>query len=247
MTFIERLDRTVEAMATAEGAASLRFPAALSRSTLERADYFESFPSTAIEAPSSNGTGQMLAPAACYHWYAALAGTRLSEPVVVTCVCSCARHEPAGYDAGRLRSFTMREVVFAGPGGWVAEQRERWQARLVELARMDGIEVHVEPATDPFFGGSGRGRALLQQLKELKRELRASVADDTLAIGSANLHEQFFGTRFDITLPDGTPAFTGCVAIGLERWEIAAGNAERGTRAPAKRCERGAGGPASEQ
>jgi hypothetical protein len=221
MTLPDRLDRTVEELAVAAGASSLRFPSALPRATLERADFFASFPSTAIDAPSPNGTPLMFAPAACYHWYQAIAGTRLTEATTVTCVCACGRNEPAGYDAARLRSFTMREIVFAGPADWVAEQRERWQDRLVALARLEGIDVRVEAATDPFFGSAGRGRALLQQIKELKRELRAPVGEGTLAIASANLHEQFFGTRFAIASPDGTPAHTGCVAIGLERWEIA--------------------------
>lgn len=221
MSFRERLDRRVEAMARADGARAFRFPAAITRRTLERADYFASFPATAIEAPGTQRR-DMLTPAACYHWYAALAGTRLTGPTIATCVCTCARHEPSGYDAGRLRSFTMREIVFAGDERWVAAERERWQARMVDLARSERIGVRVERATDPFFGSVGRGRVLLQQLKELKRELRAPFADGSLAIGSSNLHEQFFGQRFDIRLPSGMPAHTGCVAIGLERWEMAA-------------------------
>ena len=39
----------------------------------------------------------------------------------------------------------------------------------------------------------------------------------TLAVGSYNYHQDFFGRHLNITLPDGSPAQTGCVAFGLER------------------------------
>jgi hypothetical protein len=41
--------------------------------------------------------------------------------------------------------------------------------------------------------------------------------NSTLAVGSYNYHQDFFGRNLDITLPDGSPAHTGCVAFGLER------------------------------
>ena len=42
-----------------------------------------------------------------------------------------------------------------------------------------------------------------------------------LAIASFNDHELFFGDAFGISLADGMPAWTGCVAFGLERWLLA--------------------------
>ena len=39
-----------------------------------------------------------------------------------------------------------------------------------------------------------------------------------LAIASFNDHELFFGEAFGITLAGGAPAWSGCVAFGLERW-----------------------------
>jgi hypothetical protein len=78
------------------------------------------------------------------------------------------------------------------------------------------------PAEDPFFAPTGRGRALLQRLKELKQELRLPIGDgETVAAASFNLHDRFFGEAFAISLPDGSPAFTACVAFGLERWLLA--------------------------
>ena len=61
----------------------------------------------------------------------------------------------------------------------------------------------------------------------LKYELRFTVEPGeggrprTISCGSANLHEGFFGTTFDLSLPDGQPVFTGCVALGVERLALA--------------------------
>ena len=35
------------------------------------------------------------------------------------------------------------------------------------------------------------------------------------------MHEDFSGRTFSITASDGKPAFTGCLAWGLERWVLA--------------------------
>ena len=43
------------------------------------------------------------------------------------------------------------------------------------------------------------------------------VFSGELAIGSINSHRSFFGETFGISRGD-SPAFSGCVAFGLERW-----------------------------
>ncbi|HXJ10246.1 MAG TPA: hypothetical protein VNH12_12095, partial [Burkholderiales bacterium] len=80
---------------------------------------------------------------------------------------------------------------------------------------------------DPFFPTVHTNKAYWQMRADLKFELRLGVEADegvprTLACGSFNLHENFFGKTFDITTVEGEPAFTGCVAWGLERWVLAA-------------------------
>ena len=111
----------------------------------------------------------------------------------------------------------MREIVFAGEPDWVADQRCEWMKRIEAFAKSLGLPARLELATDPFFGGEARGKRLLQQLKELKYELRVG----TMAIASFNLHETHFTRRFDIALANGGVAHTGCVAFGLERWALA--------------------------
>jgi len=82
-----------------------------------------------------------------------------------------------------------------------------------------GLAYRIESANDPFFIGEFRKQAAFQSAFQLKFEIRARLPfkDSTLAVGSYNYHQDFFGRHLNITLPDGSPAHTGCVAFGLER------------------------------
>jgi seryl-tRNA synthetase len=77
----------------------------------------------------------------------------------------------------------------------------------------------VESANDPFFIGEFRKQVAFQSAFQLKYEIRARLPfdDSTLAVGSYNYHQDFFGRRLNISLPNGSLAHTGCVAFGLER------------------------------
>lgn len=219
-------DAQSAAMAAACGAEEFAFPSLVPRATLERAGYFDAFPEDAT-CVSANGRDEthVLAPAVCYQVYAQFAGQALAAPRIVTCAGRCFRHENGATDGlARLWEFTMREVVFLGPAEWVAEQRREWIERVRAFAALAGLAGYVEQASDPFFtGGTGRGKKLLQQLKELKYELRLerSASLGTLAAASFNLHEDFFARRFGIAMAGGAPAATGCVAFGIERWVCA--------------------------
>jgi seryl-tRNA synthetase len=216
---VDWLDARFVALALEAGAHPLPVPPFIERSVLERTGYFDSFPAATICASSA---GQCMPPATCYHCYARLAGS-VQENGIWTCIARCHRNE-ANEEPGRLRTFTMREVVLVGTACWVRIRRQQWMDRILAFAQSMGMNVEIEAATDPFFGGDGaRGKKLLQQLKQLKYELRAPL--DTrgtrLAISSFNLHETFFSRRFGFHLPDGSDAYSGCVAFGLERWALA--------------------------
>lgn len=227
------VDRRVRALAAAAGARELQGPALVDRAVLERAGYFEAFPGGATMVEDGR---YALQPAACYQCYAALAGGTV-ERAVLTLAGRCYRpHERAFTGATRLWEFTMREVVLIGSADWVDGERHAWTGRAAELARTMGLEFTVEPATDSFFGPASRGRRLLQQVKELKHEVRARAGRETVAIASVNLHETFFGRRFDLRLADGQPAHSACAAFGLERWASAV-LAQRGERAAAELAE----------
>jgi hypothetical protein len=211
-------DQLFRQMALAQGAQEIAFPDQIPASVLESAEYFDSFPQTAIEA----SPGSFFQPAVCYHLYEQLADKQLAGSLTFTSVGRCHRNEKST-DSFRLREFTMREVIFLGPAGWVEDQRHAWSASIVAFAASVWLDARLEVATDPFFiSQQTRGKKLLQQLKELKLELQAAVDGKWNAIASFNLHETFFGRRFRISLADGSPASSACVAFGLDRWSMAA-------------------------
>ena len=241
------LEARIASLARAVTSEEWMVPAAISLRTLARADYFASFPQWLTTASHLSGAGSSLEaiatahdpaaaaaaasgraqaalpPAVCYHVYEALAGRTLARPSTITAQCTCWRHEGAGTAAlERGWAFTMREAVLVGSDAEVIAFRADGIARAVALAAEFGFDAEVVEASDPFFMPTSRGRALLQQVKSLKHELVVGIGGDRpLAIASFNHHESFFGRAFDIRLGDGTPASSGCVAFGLERWLLA--------------------------
>ena len=163
----------------------------------------------------------VLSPAVCYHLYFSLADRPLpAENMIVTGVGNCFRYESTNLASlERLWNFTMREVIFIGSKDFVLEHRELAREFMRPIFEELGFAYHVESANDPFFIGEFRKQAAFQNAFQLKYEVRARLPfkDDTLAIGSYNYHQDFFGRNLNITLPDGSPIHTGCAAFGLER------------------------------
>lgn len=172
-------------------------------------------------AGSFAGVQALLSPAVCYHLYFALADRPLpGGKLAATAVGNCFRYEAINLTSlERLWNFTMREIIFVGPKEYVLENRETARQRMQSALEEAGLAYRVESANDPFFIGEFRKQAAFQSAFQLKFEIRARLPfkDSTLAVGSYNYHQDFFGRSLNITLPDGAPAHTGCVAFGLER------------------------------
>ena len=245
----EKLTALFAGLAAEHGAKRRQYSVLLPLSVLERTDYFRSFPHQAMFAqPLDRGAkvaafaealrdGEgvaeaatarlaapelLLSPAVCYHCYAELAGTRLSGPLVLTAVGRCFRHESDVVICQRQREFTMAEIVFVGGSAVVEAERVVLLKQVGDLAAMMGLTTRLVMATDAFYGTpEGRARQVWQQAAALKLELLAPVGDTEIALVSFNLHHDYFGRAFGIELPDGTPASTGCVAFGIERWMAA--------------------------
>ena len=224
-----------------------KMPHGLSFETLERAGYFESFPQWLSAASHLSGDDTVLErvatslspgdtarksfepataalpPAVCYHTYAALRGKVVHEAVTMTAEEVCWRHERDRFSKlERGWAFTMREIVCLSSAGRVETFRQSGIETATALAELLGLPTRVAVATDPFFAPTSRGKALLQRFKSLKHELLFDYPDGrSLAIASFNNHERFFGDSFDITLEDGSPASSACVAFGIERWMLA--------------------------
>ena len=239
------LERAIATVCGLETSDDWRVPPAIDFATLARAEYFASFPhwltvashlrdeEDALRTVAERGEPDVLReasaapkaalnPAVCYHIYAALAGTCIDRPRIVTAQAECWRHEGARHATlERGWAFTMREVVCIGSDDDAHAFLERSTERVTEFARSLDLEPTIVVATDPFFAPSARAKRVLQRLKELKHELLVPIGGSTIAASSFNLHETFFGDAFDITLPSGKPATTACVAFGLERWLLA--------------------------
>lgn len=170
-----------------------------------------------------------LSPAVCYHCYQSLEGAKLDEEGrSVTSVGKCFRYESKNItDLDRLWDFTMREVIFVGTEASVARRREQGIELVAAMIAEWDLDCVIESANDPFFATVHTNKAYWQSRGDLKFEMRLSVepgedgAPRSVAAGSFNLHEDFFGRTFSITASDGKPAFTGCLAWGLERWVLA--------------------------
>ena len=242
-TLFRSLERAIAALCGLEASDEWRVPPAIDFATLGRAEYFASFPQwltlvshlsddpAVLERVAQHNEPTHAAapprvalnPAVCYHVYAALARDVIDAPRIVTAQSECWRHE-AGRHAPLARgwAFTMREVVCIGSD----DDARAFLARCIDLvtnfARSLDIDATLAVATDPFFAPAARAKLMLQQMKELKRELLLPLnRSDRIAAASFNLHDTFFGEAFEIRLANGNPATSACVAFGLERWLLA--------------------------
>ncbi len=208
------------------------FPHSLSFAThlREDLDVIDTFAQTACcEADGTLQAGErafapiqtLLSPAVCYHLYFALADRPLAGgKLAATAVGNCFRYESINLNSlERLWNFSMREIIFVGPKEYVLENREAGRQHMATVLEKIGLAYQVESANDPFFIGEFRKQAAFQSAFQLKFEIRARLPfkESTLAVGSYNYHQDFFGRNLNITLPDGSPAHTGCIAFGLER------------------------------
>ncbi|HXO22470.1 MAG TPA: hypothetical protein VOA87_21315 [Thermoanaerobaculia bacterium] len=221
------------------GAERMLFPPLMRVADLDRFDYFRNFPqlpllATAIRPdclhdaaaraereptheiapPELAAAGYALPSAACYNVYLHLEGTDLDAPRYVTTVATCFRNEQRYDDLRRLHGFTMREIVCIGSREAVQKHLLDGKAWVMGLGERLGLGLAVAVGADPFYQPQS-GRAVLQQLFPQKEEF---LYAGEVAIASVNFHRNFFGERCRIRAADGQPAFTGCVAFGIERW-----------------------------
>jgi acyl carrier protein len=210
-------DATFSRWARELGADDVAAPPTIPVATLERSGFLADFPQLLVSETQS----QAYSPAACYHRYAALADVSLDGPTVLGVVAQCRRAESDPRPLERATEFRMREVVVLGTHQDVERVRHRLLRQVDRFVTAMSLDGAIEPASDPFFTGESGGRALAQRAGELKLELRLSLEQGRrVAVASFNRHHDHFGRAFGISLR-GTPAHSGCVAFGLERWVFA--------------------------
>ena len=148
LALLRRIEHEIALLAQLDAPEEWSAPSALDMRTLERAEYFASFPfwlTAASHLPDDEGTleqiatagdavsaarsalrspGIALPPALCYHVYERLAGRRLTTTRLITLNGTCWRHEGARLSPlERQWAFTMREVVCLGGADSVEDFR----------------------------------------------------------------------------------------------------------------------------
>ena len=238
------LDRLFLKWSEETGAEEHWFPVFIEARELDKIGYFQSFPHLVTfpvvldgeesnlrhfsnaQNPDSDGeitlarvmpVKDVLAPAACYHFYVHFQGEDFSAPRYLTTLARCCRRESQYLPLERQWNFSMREIVCLGSAEEVKSFLARLQGVLHEFFSRVGLPIEWKNATDPFFDPSRNPKYLAQRLDPVKTEM---VFGGTLAIGSVNFHRNYFGEAFRIAR-DGKEAFSGCVAFGLERWMYA--------------------------
>ncbi|MEV0382587.1 hypothetical protein [Nonomuraea sp. NPDC050643] len=229
------LDDRFRRIAEHLGARPIISPAMLPAELLTRLDFFANFPhlalpvamyseeATARLAGKEGGvptpedalepTDCLLPTATCYGLLMTLRQREIQTSRLLTAIGRCYRNEKVYDGLRRLRAFHMREVVYVGSREGALEHLRKAGEQVRDLARGLGIELDELPATDPFYLDEG-SRALLNRLDPVKIEF---VAPDGTALGSVNRHRNFFGERLGIE-HDGAPAYSSCLAFGVERW-----------------------------
>ena len=181
---------------------------------------FETVPMDGLMADASYG----LQPAVCDCCYYGLEGARTHTDRFYTTVNKVFRNERSATNRlDRLTNFSVRDIMFVGSEAFVLEARERLIELLSRLLQQLQVHARIETANDPFFANDAAMKSVFQNAHRLKYELLARVPhlDRDIAVGSINLHTDFFGKAFDIRMADGSTAHSGCIGVGMERMTYA--------------------------
>jgi hypothetical protein len=228
------LDALLTGLAARLAAPEVVGPPLLPAEGLARLDYFRNFPHLGVSAgqftpesfdglaagaaPGELGlrpTGYLLPSATCYGLLLSLEGQDVGEEGArISAVGRCFRNETHYDGLRRLWGFTMREVLYLGSKDGAVHHLEQGAEFVFEVAERLGLELTRATADDPFYDKGG-SRARLMALDPVKHEFSAP---DGTAIASVNRHRNFFGERLAIRAGAHGPAYSACVAFGVERW-----------------------------
>lgn len=235
----EALEDRIAGWAAECGAEPAIYPPLIPVEGLGRLDYFRNFPHLGIMtagiaedsldcACEEAGAVESIPPeqleparyalpsAACFNVYLSMAGERIDGARRVTTGANCFRREDRDDDHGLL-GFYMREIVCVGTRGDALDLLTTLKPRVLAFAEELGLPLCARPSTDQFFGSVGVRALMAQRLPEKEELVHESDSGD-VTLATLSFHRSFFGERCEIALPDGSPAFSACVAFVIERW-----------------------------
>ena len=239
---VNALDQKFRSIADQFEAEELLVPALIPGEQLNRAGYPRNFPHHIATVnvlphnlnklkefnPSANNhhenfrfSGNYLLPAACLNCYNYFSDKKSEDNYTFTVVAQCSRYEAKRMtNPTRLWNFRMREIVHLGSEESTILFRKRMLDVLTPFLTAINLPVRIAASNDPFFIDHGYAAANYQKSLELKYEILAKLPGnpDPLAIGSLNLHHDYFGKNFNILNERGQFLSSTCTAFGLERW-----------------------------
>ena len=181
---------------------------------------FESVPMDSLFDDAQYG----LEPAVCDCCYYGLEGLKDLENAFYTCYNKVFRNERSTSGRlDRLTNFSVRDIMYVGDEHFVLEARQTLIEILSRFIAALRLRARIETANDPFFANDAAMKSVFQHSHRLKYELLAEIPhlEDEIAVGSVNLHLDFFGKAFDIETGPDTPANSGCIGVGMERMAYA--------------------------
>lgn len=228
-----------------------KYPLFLPKSVIVKTQYFKKFPHHCIfcsdvgesfeifkekdtrknfeideyQGKYMNLSDYVMSPSACYHVYEDYKSKELDNQLSISFIQNVCRNEDFsgnGNEAGRLRSYDVREFVFIGSEEYVKGRLSQTETLISELLEELGLSFCINRATDSFVMPEEKAIKAMQLISDVKHEFRVGVSEEkSLAIGSVNYHGESFTHPFSISVKDNDKNVSGCVGVGIERLVIA--------------------------
>ena len=165
-----------------------------------------------------------LSPSACFHVYDEFKNSSFANNQAFTFTQAVFRNEGRfnWTEYGRLRDYTVRELVFIGSEAYVRECLGMVMDEIKALIEDLNISSTIVTSSDHFVLPEVQLLKRLQIAEKSKYEVRVKTATSSdIACASINYHGTAFSRPFNISVDNCNPTVSGCVGFGLERWCLA--------------------------
>jgi len=165
-----------------------------------------------------------LSPSACFHVYDDIKDSELKSPVAITLKQNVFRNEGRFNfkEFGRLKSYTVREIVFIGNSDYVTEKLNKMRNIIIEFLQAINLSSYIISSSDAFIVPEIQKIKDIQITEKSKYEVKIKVdSENSLACASLNYHGISFSKPFHFNVFGAKNTVSGCIGFGLERWILA--------------------------